>query len=78
MLDFDALYPQTNNESPIKQLISQLSDLKPYDRDETDLSTYRGLEDRYAEWGRLSHLGSQVAQALMDFLLERRERDTRP
>ena len=78
MLGFDELYPQPNAQSAIKQLISQLTDLKPYDRDDTDLSTYRGLEDRYAEWGRLSHLGSHVAQGLMDSLLERREGNTGP
>lgn len=78
MLGFDALYPQPNRQSPTKQLISQLTDLKPYDRENTDLSTYRGLETRYADWGRLSHLASHVAQTLMDSLLERRESETRP
>ena len=78
MLDFDDLYPQPNHQSPIKQLISQLTDLKPYDRDDTDLSTYRNLENRYADWQRLSHLGSHVAQNLMDSLLERRKGGTGP
>jgi hypothetical protein len=36
--DMDKLYPQDSGESPLRQLLIQLSSPLPYDLDETDLS----------------------------------------
>ena len=47
---FDALYPQTNGESPLMQLQIQLATPLPYDLDAIELAEYKQLSARWHEW----------------------------
>ncbi len=73
MLNFDRLYPQPNGESALRQLIVQLNVPRPYDREETDVRTYKSIAERYDSWTKLEHLGMQIANTLFDRLLDEAE-----
>jgi hypothetical protein len=51
LLPMDELYPQANKQSPLQQLVRQLSEPKPYDlaRDES-FAQYRFTDERWANW----------------------------
>lgn len=46
----DALYPQEGDTTVSQQLALQLSEPKPWDLTETDLSQYKALKAPYADW----------------------------
>jgi hypothetical protein len=46
----DRLYPQPNKESPLQQLVIQLANPLPCDREETRLGKYRRLVPRWHDW----------------------------
>ena len=46
----DALYPQTNGESPLMQLQIQLATPLPFDLDTIELAEYKQLSERWHEW----------------------------
>lgn len=48
--DFDGFYLQANGESALQQLQIQLANPLPYDLEETDLSEYKNLVDRWRNW----------------------------
>lgn len=66
MLKMDDLYPQPNGESALRQLIVQLANPKPFDRDQTDIATYKGIVVRYDSWEKLEDLGARMANAIFD------------
>jgi len=47
---FDDLYPQDNGESALQQLQVQLAEPLPYDLEETELSEYKNLAERWHNW----------------------------
>lgn len=47
---FDALYPQSNGESPLMQLQIQLAKPPPFDLDAIELAEYKQLSVRWHEW----------------------------
>lgn len=50
LASLDDCYPQDNEESVTRQLALQLSDPKPWDLTETDLSRYKSLKKPYTDW----------------------------
>jgi hypothetical protein len=50
---FDELYPQENNQSPIQQLMVQLSDPRPYDLGKEELKDYKSLAPRWHDWNNV-------------------------
>lgn len=46
----DRLYPQEGGNSVTQQLAIQLSEPKPWDLSQTDLSHYKGLQESYSDW----------------------------
>ena len=50
LTNFDELYPQKNGESALMQLQIQLAKPIPYDLEETDLSTYKNLQEKWRHW----------------------------
>ena len=66
ILKMDDLYPQPNGESALRQLIVQLANPKPFDRDQTDIATYKGIVERYDSWEKLEDLGARMANAIFD------------
>ncbi len=74
MLKMDDLYPQTNGESALRQLIVQVATPRPFDREETDLTTYKGISERYDSWHKLEGLGSQIANAMFDAVAAKRRK----
>lgn len=71
MLKMDDLYPQPNGESALRQLIVQLAKPKPFDRDQTDIATYKGIVERYDSWEKLEELGGRMANAIFDVVVAR-------
>jgi hypothetical protein len=65
---FDRLYPQSNKESPLQQLIVQLADPMPYDLEETRLGEYRRLIPRWRDWGVVKNACARCATSLFDLL----------
>lgn len=74
MLKMDDLYPQTNGGSVLRQLIIQVATPRPFDREGTDLTTYKGISGRYDSWHKLESLGSQVANAMFDAVAAKRRK----
>ncbi len=73
----DRLYPQPNKESPLQQLIVQLSNPLPYDLEETRLSEYRRLVPRWHDWSVVRRACVQCAISLFDRLAGRRRSPAR-
>ena len=63
---FDALYPQTNGESPLMQLQIQLATPTPYDLDEIELAEYKELSPRWQQWSAVVAQCTTVALDLFD------------
>lgn len=63
---FDALYPQTNNESALQQLQVQLANAMPYDLEETELSEYKNLDSRWHEWAAVQAACAHIATVVFD------------
>lgn len=71
MAGFDHLYPQPDGESATRQLAVQLASPRPYDREATDLATYKGLIERYNSWAKLEPLSRLVSNELFRELRDR-------
>lgn len=65
---FDALYPQENGESPLQQLHVQLATPLPYDLDDTDLTEYKHLVERWRDWDAVKAACARLAVAVFDRL----------
>jgi hypothetical protein len=70
MRPLDRLYPQPNKESPLQQLIIQLSEPMPYDLEETRLTEYRRLVPQWHDWGVVRKTCARCASALFDRLAD--------
>lgn len=64
LMPFDELYPQPNGQSAFKQLVVQVANPKPFDRNDTDVSRYKKLDQRYDSWDKLDALGRSIASSL--------------
>lgn len=72
---FDELYEQTAGDSPLQQLQIQLSNPLPFDLEETNLSEYKDLDERWANWGALAEVCKRAARVVFAGLAAaRRER----
>ncbi len=72
---FDELYEQTAGDSPLQQLQIQLSNPLPFDLEETNLSEYKDLDERWANWGALEEVCKRAARVVFAGLAAaRRER----
>lgn len=67
---FDALYAQSNGESPLQQLQVQLANAMPYDLEETELSEYKNLAARWHEWGTVKAACARIAMVIFDRVCE--------
>lgn len=67
---FDALYAQSNGESPLQQLQVQLANAMPYDLEETELSEYKNLSARWHEWGTVKAACARIAMVIFDRVCE--------
>ena len=63
---FDQLYPQPNGESALQQLQIQLAQPLPYDLEELNLSEYKNLAPRWAEWLNVKASCVDFATAIFD------------
>ena len=68
MEPFDSLYPQDSGQSPLQQLLAQLSHATPGDLTETGTSIYRNLDPELLDWNKVSHACATIAQSLFDGL----------
>jgi len=64
----DRLYPQPNGESPLQQLVIQLSNPLPYDLEETRLDEYKRLVPRWQDWNAVRQACAGCATSLFDRL----------
>ena len=64
----DRLYPQPNGESPLQQLVIQLSYPLPYDLEETRLSEYKRLVPQWHDWDTVKRACARCATSLFDRL----------
>jgi len=62
---FDDLYPQESGHSATQQLALQLSEPKPWDLSETDLSRYKGLKEPYTDWEEVKRRAFMSGQAVL-------------
>lgn len=67
---FDALYIQSNGESPLQQLQIQLASAMPYDLEETELSEYKNLSARWHEWSTVKTACARIAMVVFDRVCE--------
>ena len=68
LVDFDALYPQSNGESALQQLQVQLADPIPYDLEQLDLTEYRRLHPKWQDWKRVKEACASIAIDLFERL----------
>lgn len=61
----DRLYPQENGESIIQQLAIQLSEPKPWDLSQTNLSRYKELKAPYTDWEEVKRRASLAGQRVI-------------
>lgn len=66
---FDELYHQENGESPLQQLQTQLSKPLPFDLDEIELSSYKGLNKELQEWNNIEQECSGLSNEIFEQLL---------
>ncbi len=62
---FDTLYPQTNGESPLQQLVVQLANPMPFDLDDTNLSDYKRLVPEWQDWTVVAAVCADVATSIL-------------
>lgn len=65
---FDDLYPQENGESPLQQLLAQITNAQPFDLSETDLTEYKHLDPRWHDWAGVQAVCDDLAGELFDRL----------
>ena len=68
MEPFDRLYPQDNGQSPLQQLLAQLSNARPGDLTATGTGIYRNLAPELLDWNTVSQTCAKIAQSLFDGL----------
>lgn len=68
----DALYPQKGETLITQQLALQLSEPKPWDLSQTDLSCYRSLAPPYADWKKIKRRTTAASQKVMVSLFKRK------
>lgn len=61
----DKLYPQVGDTTVSQQLALQLSEPKPWDLLETDLSQYKALQAPYTDWNEVKRRAFAVGQKIM-------------
>ena len=66
--EFDVLYPQPNGCSALQQLQIQLAKPLPYDLEETNLSEYKNLDERWHDWCAVETFALRIAESLLDLL----------
>jgi len=66
---FDQLYPQPNEESAIQQLQIQLAQPLPYDLEELNLTEYKHLDPRWADWQNVKTLCIELATKIFDEII---------
>ncbi len=57
----DRLYPQTNGESVIMQLVKQCSEPKPADLGDGNLRNYRMIADKWKSWDAVKAVSQRLA-----------------
>ncbi|MDP2366877.1 hypothetical protein [Rhodoferax sp.] len=76
---FDRLYLQASGESPLQQLQVQLANAVPYDLEETELSEYKSLDQRWHDWSAVkaacSHLATVIFDRVCDLEADRADDD---
>ena len=67
---FDAMYAQSNGESPLMQLQVQLASAMPYDLDEMQpaLADYKNLDARWHDWDTVKAACANTATMIFDQL----------
>lgn len=65
---FDDLYPQESGESPLQQLLAQITNAQPFDLSETDLTEYKHLDPRWHDWAGIQAVCDDLAGELFDRL----------
>ena len=63
---FDRLYPHANGESALQQLQIQLANPMPFDLEETNLAEYKGLDQRWQDWGAIQAVCASISRRLFD------------
>ncbi len=66
---FDDLYPQPNEDSALQQLQIQLSNPLPYDLDDLDLTEYKRLDARWADWRDVKTACIDCANLIFDHIV---------
>jgi hypothetical protein len=61
LADLDRLYPQPSGESAMQQLQVQLAHPIPYDLEQTHLTEYRRLDERWHDWTQVSQTCAAIA-----------------
>lgn len=76
LAQFDLLYPQKNNESPLLQLQIQLANPLPYDLDEEEatLAEYKNLDPKWHDWRAVSDTCAHLSTVIFDSIAEAKEK----
>lgn len=61
----DSLYPQPGETSMTQQLALQLSEPKPWDFSQVDLSHYRALQSPYTDWREVRRRATAAGQKIL-------------
>ena len=65
---FDQLYPQTNEQSALQQLLAHLASAQSSDRDQAKPATYRNLAPELADRCRVQEAFADIGQVIFDGL----------
>ncbi|MDE2789671.1 MAG: hypothetical protein OXI81_04530 [Paracoccaceae bacterium] len=65
---FDQLYPQTNEQSALQQLLAHLASAQSSDRDQAKPATYQNLAPELADWCRIQEACADIGQVIFDGL----------
>lgn len=68
LASLDQLYPQSSGESALQQLQVQLANPMPYDLENTDLTEYRRLHQKWHDWNRVKEICASIAVDLFTTL----------
>ncbi len=75
LANFDELYPQPNGRSAITQLMVQISNPKPYDREKETLRHYKGLVEKYDSWDKIQAFGVKIANSIFNSIENERRNE---
>ncbi len=70
----DDLYKQDNQESALQQLQAQLANALPYDLEETNLSEYRKLDQRWHDWSTVKNSCAHLSTVIFDKVCHLKEK----